>query len=290
MTKIGSPYLSLTLSDGETDIASKQWNYVDDPPSENTVIKVQALLETYQGEPQLNIQRWRAAEEGECLQRFIPMSPCDIKQMKESLLVFVGSISNKGLRKLVEAVLECSMEAFCQCPAAMYHHHNYIGGLLEHTLEVVRQAQKLSFGEDINDDLLLAGAILHDIGKIWTYDWSGCSIIMTDLGKMVGHIVKGIVKVSEVGAKITELNDETIRLLLHLIASHHGKLEWGSPVEPVTKEALILHKADLADVEFWKIAKAASEVEPGQWTGKILGINREFYVPAIPGGANECET
>ncbi len=277
----GKPFLNATLSDGDDDYNAKQWNYDGPSPAENTIIKVQAMVETYLGKPQLKIIRWRPAEEGECSQRFIPVCPRSINEMADELHQNIISINHSGLQELVTDLINAYREDFISCPGAMKHHHAYIGGLLEHTLGVAAIASKLALGEEVDKDLLLAGAILHDTGKIWECDWTGHAITMKTEGRFIGHICKGITLIENWTMRCPGVVDrETLNLLLHMIVSHHGKLEWGSPVEPITKEAVILHQADYIDTNLWKINKAEADTEPGTWTKKIYGVNKEFYVPS----------
>ena len=179
-----------------------------------------------------------------------------------------------------ELTIECKglYKNFRDAPAAKYHHHAYIHGLLEHTVGVTNKA--LSMADEATDkDLLITGALLHDIGKTREYDWSGCTITRTNRGKLLGHIVMGCLMIEEVDSRTETTPLEKSIKLLHLIASHHGKKEWGSPVEPMTKEAIILHQADMLDYQMHVIDKARNEAaEDAEWTGKVNGIGREFYL------------
>jgi 3'-5' exoribonuclease len=139
----------------------------------------------------------------------------------------------------------------------------------------------MTSGTIVNMDLLITGALLHDIGKIFDYDWSGCVITQTDSGKLVGHIVWGSTMITEAagprGMKFTKLIPPR-----HLIASHHGQKAWGSPVEPQTKEAVILHAADMLDYQMFAINQAKEEAKEGDaWTGKTKGMNKEFYIGEV---------
>lgn len=277
----GNPYLSVTLSDGQMDIDGKQWGYDGPLPQESTIIKVQAMVETYQERPQLKISRWRPAEAGEFEPtQFIPKTPRDIETLKTSLIDHIESIKNNFLKDLIDKIMGDYYDLFCACPAALVHHQNYIGGLLEHTVGVTDFAMQIAYGQEINEDLLRAGAVLHDIGKIWDYRWDNCCIDMTDHGKLVGHIPQGIMIIDKAANESLHWEEPTLLLLKHMIASHHGKIEWGSPVEPLIKEAIILHRADVLDATMWKINKAESEAQPGEWSPRIYGLgNKSIYVP-----------
>jgi len=272
----GKKYLSCTLSDGETEINAKQWDFDGEPPKENTVIKVKADVELFKGNNQLVIQQWRPADVGESdPSKFIGRCPRPIKDMSDELVNYLSSINSQKLSTLVHVILDNCYEKFTTCPGAMRHHHNYIGGLLEHTLSVTAMALTIAPMGSSND-LIIAGGLLHDIGKMFEYDWSGCSIQMTTEGKLCGHIAIGI-RILQGYVETTKLDYETYFALLHMIVSHHGKPEWGSPIEPVMKEAIALHQADALDAQMWKIQKAESETT-GEWTDRIYGIGREFYV------------
>lgn len=276
--KNNKPYLDLRLSDGETQLSAKQWDYTGDAPKENTVIAVKATMESYQGTPQLVVEKWRPSEPGEVdPSKFIGKSPYLITAMWTELQAFLGLIKNQNLASLVDRILENNIDKFTSCPAAMGHHHNYIGGLLEHTLGVLKYALAIA-PDNCNKDLLIAGAILHDFGKIDEYDWSGCTITLKPTGKLLGHIAIGYGTVNHYWSQDQSLDLDTLNGLLHLILSHHGKLEWGSPVEPKMKEAFVLHQADMMDANLWKINKAEHDAGEEQWTAKISGIGREFYV------------
>jgi len=275
--KNGKKYLSCTLSDGETELNGKQWDFSGDPPKENTVIKVQADVEQYNGANQLVIQKWRNAEPGESdPSKFIGKCQVPLTEMESQLDHFINSISHIELGDFVHKVIEGSYKEFIACPGAMRHHHNYIGGLLEHTLSVTAMALTVALPGSSND-LIIAGGLLHDIGKIYEYDWSGCSIQMTTEGRLCGHIAIGI-RYLEAYNQGINLDKNTYLALSHMIVSHHGKLEWGSPVEPAMKEADALHQADVMDAHSWKIQKAEAEAGDKEWTDRIYGIGREFYV------------
>jgi len=279
-TSTKKDYLDLTLSDGHTDMVARAWEHTGPAPTVNTVIYANAMMTQYRSDNQLNINKWRVSGDGECNPAdFLPVTPKDVNQMREELKGYMLRITDPGLVQMLRSIFTFYYNDFIEAPAALYYHEPYIGGLLEHTCGVVDQCLRLAT-DDIDTDLLLTGAILHDIGKCLDYNWkNSCVITMTDTGQLLGHITQGMMLISGQAVNCPDLTTERLNLLLHLIASHHGKLEYGSPVEPRTKEAILLHNADMLNAELWKINKAQSQTPDGEnWTGKVIGMNRRFWV------------
>jgi 3'-5' exoribonuclease len=276
----GSSYLAMVLTDGETAINARLWDHSGATPITNTVIKVQGQISEYHGQLQITVNKWRQAVDEEYSPGdFLPVHP-DIDGLKSQLAHYIESVNDSGLSQLLQAFFNDSdtVKAFTEAPAAIFHHHVYIGGLLHHTVSVVEQCLRLATTET-DRDMLVAGAILHDIGKIHDYNWSGVMFSMSDNGRLLGHISQGLLMVDDYACDCPDLSSQRLSLLQHLILSHHGKLEWGSPVEPCTLEAVLLHKADMLDVELHKIEAARKQVSAGElWTDRVLGMNRSFYV------------
>lgn len=275
-----SKYLDLRLSDGKQELSAKQWDYTGDSPQENTIIKIQAMVGSYQGQIQLIIQQWRQMQPGECDSiKFLPVCPWSKDDLLEDFYILAEKVQDDDYSNLVKTVTGSPVfELFVTAPGAKSIHHAYLHGLLEHSVDVARKALAMA-DSSTNKDLLIAGALLHDIGKIHAYDWSGCVITNTAVGYLVGHIALGLMTID---GFIRNMDQDKKLLLYHLIASHHGKLEWGSPVEPQTKEAVILHAADMMDFQVNVIDKAMAEAAPGsEWTSKARGIGREFYIGGL---------
>lgn len=270
-TKNGDAYLEVKLTDGRDNIMARMWDYnYTFCPAGNTVVKVDATVGEYRGQRQLTINRIRPAEEGEYSPRdFLPTCPEDIADLGQKMAGYAAGIGNPALAEAVMQIWSDHPE-FNDAPAAMEHHHAYIGGLLHHTVNVVQKALSISEEHpEIDRDLVVAGALLHDVGKIKTYDWSGITIGMTDEGRFLGHIVLGL---SLVGPYLQSLDWLTKNKLLHIIAAHHGKLEWGSPVEPAIPEAMVVFLADLADARLYKMFNARPE--NGNWSAYIPDLGR----------------
>lgn len=248
-TKAGKLYADLLLFDGSEQASAKIWDYSGEVPDSGTVIKIEGTVSEYNSYPQVTISRWRKAKAGEFNPAdFMPVYEGDRDTLVSELLNRINEIEDVALQCMVREVIEEKYpHEFYDAPAASGHHHNYLGGLLEHTVSVTKIALFLADNQtkDINRDIVIAGAILHDIGKIQAYDWSGYTISYSDDGKMVDHIPLGMMMLRPFMDKY--LDNDIAQHLLHILVSHHGLKEWGSPVEPNTQEAKIIHLADLAD-------------------------------------------
>lgn len=267
ITKQGKKYVDLKLYDGETEVVGKIWDNEGQPPLINEVAKIQAIVGEYNGEPQLTIKKWRQAKEEEYSPSdFLPTYSGDRDDLFCKLLLEQNKITDSTIKSLVQSVLTPWENAIKDAPAAVGHHHAYIGGLIEHTYSVLQLALGIAENspEHIDMDIIRAGAILHDIGKLKAYNWKGCSIEVSDDGQFLDHIIIGILMIQE-NAKELNVPWEITRKLLHVIASHHGKLEWGSPVQPALKEAMIIHHADLVD---GTMNKVTTEIQTGIQSGK----------------------
>jgi len=283
-----SKYLDLRLSDGKQELLAKQWDYAEDMPLENTVIKAQAIVGNYQGKIQLTIRKWWQVEPWECdPSKFLPVCLWSKEDLLKDYFDLVAIVKDDQYLNLLSEFASCpTFESFTIAPGAKDIHHAYLHGLLEHSVDVAKKAIALS-DSTTNKDLLITGALIHDIGKIDEYDWSGCVITRTTTGKLIGHIALGLMMIDD-WQKETR-NHEKHLSLCHLIASHHGKLEFGSPVEPQTKEAVILHTADMMDFQVNVIDKAIAEAAPGsEWTSKTPGIRREFFIGRTVVGLDEA--
>jgi 3'-5' exoribonuclease len=178
----------------------------------------------------------------------------------DSLKKYIFEIRHPWLKGMVEAVLHSYAKEFCNAPAARSKHHAYPGGLLEHTCSVVKTAKFLyeQHPKYAELDLILAGAILHDLGKIKSYTWDGDKIVHSSSEELIHHIPLGMMMLKPFLDQF-EIDPKKQEAILHILASHHGIREWGSPVEPATKEATIVHLADLADARLTRITGLLNE-------------------------------
>ena len=252
-SRTGNPYLRGRLADRTGEIEGRIWDGVEefaDLFERDDFIRIKAQATSYQDRVQLNIKSLTKAEADEVsLDEFLPSSLRDPDEMLGELVAIAKGIENQYLNKLVMAFLEDEEFTimFKRAPGAKRLHHSYLGGLLEHTLSVVQLIQKIKgYYEGIDHDLLLAGGVLHDIGKVHELTYER-AFDYTDVGRLVGHIVMGVEMIDKEIARIEGFPAELAMLMRHLMISHHGQHEWGSPTRPMTLEAQILHIADLPD-------------------------------------------
>jgi 3'-5' exoribonuclease len=246
------------------------------------VVKVSGTIEEYQGSLQIRVASIRLAlEKDNILARdFLPTSRRNAEEMKKEFTLLIKSISNKQLKKLLSGIFnETRFELFSTAPAGKSWHHAYIHGLIEHTLEIIKICELMcEFHPELNRDLLISGAMLHDIGKIEELSFDS-AFEYTDKGKLVGHIVIAANLVRDEIKKIPGFPTELENNLIHLILSHQGKLEHASPVVPKTVEAIALYQADelSAKVNAYKNA-VESELRPdSNWTKFIHLADTDLY-------------
>ncbi len=255
--KNGDPYFSMTLGDKTGSLQAVMWDGVDAMLSRDIVaghyVRIQGFLGEFREALQLTVQKIeRVADDSVDEAMFRQASPRPRAEMEAELDEWITRVKNPDCRRLLEYMFheESFRERFCMAPAAARVHQAYLHGLLEHTLAVMQLAWGISnLYKPINQDLLITGALLHDCGKVRELDWKR-KLGYTDQGRMLGHIFIGATMVDRAVRTLeeTEKFDRlTHDLILHMILSHHGKLEYGSPALPKTREALVLHYADYTE-------------------------------------------
>jgi 3'-5' exoribonuclease len=283
--KSGEPYLALTLGDRSGSLEAKAWDNVNDMIGafdQDNVIKVKGLLNKYNNRWQLTIHKLRRLEEPEIdFTDYLPKTTKDIEELWRKLGDFVASMSNPYLKTLLEAFMgdaEIST-AYKTAPAAKTLHHAFIGGLLDHVVSLFTVCDlAVRNYPNVDRDLLLTGAFLHDIGKIHEISY-GRSFTYTTRGQLLGHMIIELemlhAKIAIVGRQMSSPFPEDLKVLLeHLIISHHGQYEFGSPKLPMFPEALMLHYLDDLDSKMESM-RAHFEREPeGEWTGYNASLQR----------------
>jgi 3'-5' exoribonuclease len=281
-TKNDAAYLRLQLADSYGTIEGRMWENVDDIIDSLRVgayIGVRGCIERYQDERQLRIDELAILQvDLDDLVLFLPRSARAAEHMEAELTALIASIGETPLRQLLRSLLDDAAEtghAFRLAPAAKHNHHAYLGGLIEHTLSVAQLCDRMAehYG-GVDRDLLIAGALLHDVGKIREIG-ARAGFPYTDEGKLLGHILLGLQIVADAAARIDSLAPSRLLLLQHLIASHQGRYEWQSPREPRTLEAIMLHYADDLDAKLNQAGSLLNAVDTG-WTAYDRNFGRDF--------------
>jgi 3'-5' exoribonuclease len=298
--RTGEPYLSLVLGDRSGDIDAKMWDNVAevlDSFDRDDFVRVKGLMQVYQNRPQFTIHKMVRVEEREVdFADYFPCSERSPEEMFAELREIVAGISTPHLRALLTAFLDDETIAlpYRTAPAAKTVHHAFLGGLIEHVLSLCRLAKfTAAHYRDIDLDLLLTGVILHDVGKVreLTYERS---FGYSNEGQLLGHIVIALRMIDEKLAQVRGFPEDTRALLAHMIISHHGELEFGSPRVPLFPEALLLHHLDNMDskMECMRAAIARDRHSTGCWTGYVPPLERTVLKKARyldPGPAAETD-
>lgn len=278
--KNGDKYIGLKLKDKSGIIEAKIWKnlyHLHENFKEGDFVKLKAKTNYYKDNWQLIIEDIQKVEEDESLKdEFLPKTKKDIEILSKELFAITNGIQNQGVKKLLLNIFgdDEFFSKFKKAPAAKSMHHAYIGGLIEHTVSVAKISKEVSkFYMPIDVDILVAGALLHDIGKVYEIDAS--TFNYTDEGRLIGHIVIGYNLVKE-KLKTIKLPFEQEVQILHCILSHHGEYEYGSPKIPKTKEALLLHLIDTMDSKMEPLQNL--QTNETNWTESIKILGRSFFV------------
>jgi 3'-5' exoribonuclease len=272
--KTGEPYLSLTLADKTGELDAKMWDNVQeslDTFERDSFLKVKGLVQLFQNRPQLTIHRLRAMEETEIdISDFLPASKRDRDEMYAELRGWIEQMTNPHLKALIENILsdDAVALAYRTAPAAKSVHHGWIGGLIEHVLSLCKIARfTASHYPDVDFDLLLTGVILHDIGKIYELTYAR-ALGYSNEGQLIGHITIGVRMMEQAARSIPDFPPLLRDLVTHMILSHHGALEFGSPKLPVFLEAQLLHLIDNMDskMEAMRAHAEKDRQAAGVWT------------------------
>ncbi len=275
----------MILSDKDGEITAKLWDFREDAismPEVNTVIKVRGTLQQYNGNDQLIVQRIRPTTPNDNINMsdYVKSADYSGSAMYNEIISIVSGFGDSELKSVVLAMLEDNKEQMVFFPAAEKLHHAMTGGLLYHTLSIVRLAECIcSIYPCVDRELLLSGAILHDIAKLREYTVNSTGIVNghTVEGMLLGHLVMGA---EDVGRKCDELSisEHTKYLLQHMLISHHGKPEFGAAVRPAFIEAEVLSQLDLLDANMYEMADAVKDVKQGEFTGRLWMLdNRRLY-------------
>jgi len=286
----GGLYLQVELRDRTGGVSARMWNANEGhfrSFEEGDFLKIKGKVQLYQGSLQILFSQFeRVGQELVALEEFLPRTDKDVGKLLEKLRAILTRVDNQHLRGLVEAFLMDGdfVREFCLAPAGVRNHHAYLGGLLEHVGRMLEAADRLApLYPELNRDLLLLGVFLHDIGKVRELSYQRV-FGYTDEGQLIGHLVIGVEMLTHKARQAEELTGEPFpaELLLqlkHLILSHHGTHEFGSPRLPMTTEAIALHHLDNLDAKVHSFARDIKDDKNGTsaWTPYSPALGRRLF-------------
>jgi 3'-5' exoribonuclease len=299
--RTGKKWLQLELGDKTGVIQGKMWEGFETAAATlaaDDVVKVQARVKLYNGKLELTVDKIRKAETEEyALEDLVPHTTQSVDVLKRQLEGYIAGVKNPWIKRLLTEVLDDPRVAgkYERAPAAMTMHHAYVGGLLEHVVSLCKLCRSTAEQyAELDADLLIAAAVLHDIGKIEEMSY-GRAIQYTAEGELLGHILIGCELVGRKMDAIEGFPPKLKTLLLHLIASHHGQLDFGSPKVPQFREAVIFHYLDEIDSRIGAMRRAVDSPEGDEeWTGRVPALGRKLlrsdrYLGAAPQAAASGE-
>ena len=281
----GDAYLDLTLADKEGEINAKLWRYTEAVHGEyniNDLVKVRGTISEYNGADQLRVERIRpvGSEDGVTIDDFVKTAGYSGEEMFEALFNLASSFEDKQLSSLVTSILSDHRLPLLYWPAAFKLHHAVRGGLLYHSLSIARLAERLcNIYTFVDRELLIAGAILHDIAKLSEFEVNetGLASGYTNEGNLLGHLTMGAMMVNEYAQKLN-IDQKTAMLVEHMLISHHGEPEFGAAVRPMFIEAEILSELDLLDSRVYGMREAVLATKEDEFTSRLWALdNRRLY-------------
>ena len=285
MAKNGKPYMNLRFMDKSGEVDAKIWDntdVLDKLFDKDDFVMVRGKASVYMNKMQVVVAEIeKIPEEQVNLVDFLPESPRNNEEMRQELRDVVGALTNPHLKALMDVFLAdvAVLDQYCLAPAAKGMHHVYLGGLLEHSLSLVKLAKAIvPLYEGINEDLLIVGALMHDVGKIYEMSYAR-AFDYTDEGKLLGHITIGVELVEEMIRQVDGFPKELRMLLKHMLLSHHGQYDYGSPKRPKTIEATVLNYLDDMDSKINGIQAhiAKENASTSRWTAYHRLYDRYFF-------------
>ncbi|MGH4121454.1 MAG: 3'-5' exoribonuclease YhaM family protein [Clostridium sp.] len=273
-------YLDFNLGDATGDINAKLWECneeLENTFKQNILVKIKGTVNEWRGKLQLKIEMIRLAEDRDEVKigDYVAVAPYPPEKMYDDILNYLSKIKNTDIQNIVTNILSDNEEKIMHYPAAKSNHHAIRAGLLYHTTTMLKAGEKLSeIYTFLNTDLLYAGIILHDIGKIYEMNASELGIVSeyTIEGQLIGHIVQGI-KMIETASIQVKADKEVSMLLQHMVLAHHYEAEYGSPKKPMIPEAEMLHHLDIMDARMYDMNKALTDTEQGKFSERIWSLD-----------------
>lgn len=286
VTTMGKPFMTLILQDKSGSIEAKLWDTGEEQEKlyqAGGIVRISGEIHDYRGKLQLRIKTIRPinADENISVTDLVQSAETPKEELFDQLMNFFFEIKNPNISRLTRYLIMENQQSLMTFPAATKNHHDYASGLLDHVVSMLKLGKAIAdLYPTLNRDLLYAGIILHDIGKV--VELSGpISTSYTVTGNMLGHISIMVTKIA-LAANELNIEGEEVMLLQHMVLSHHGKEEWGSPKKPMLQEAEILHYIDNIDAKMNTLKRALGKTTPGEFTERLFPLdNRSFYKPTI---------
>ncbi len=284
----GTPYLSAKLVDSTGSIDARMWNLPEELRnglSSPEYVYVEGNTHEYRGTLQLKVNRLRVVNREEVSEEdYLPATDKDREELAAEILLVGEALENENLRDLFTLMVsdEGFWDAFCSAPAAKSMHHARIGGLLEHSVQCLRVARSIAELYPVDPDLLFFGAIFHDVGKVEELSWGGGGFGYTTEGRLQGHVVLGDRLVAGYISQLPFFPRDLALQISHVLLAHQGEIEYGSPAQPKTLEALLVHLIDNLDARAAMYTETTANVSPDGWSHYENPLRRALYVPESP--------
>lgn len=286
VTTMGKPFMTLILQDKSGSIEAKLWDTGEEQEKlyqAGGIVRIGGEIHDYRGKLQLRIKTIRPinTDENISVSDLVQSAETPKEELFDQLMNFFFEIKNPNISRLTRYLIMENQQSLMTFPAATKNHHDYASGLLDHVVSMLRLGKAIAeLYPTLNRDLLYAGIILHDIGKV--VELSGpISTSYTVTGNMLGHISIMVTEIALAADKLA-IEGEEVMLLQHMVLSHHGKEEWGSPKKPMLQEAEMLHYIDNIDAKMNALKRALGKTKPGEFTERLFPLdNRSFYKPTI---------
>ena len=282
-TDKGLSYLNITFQDKTGSIEAKKWDASESDLkllAPGSVVMVDGLVNLYKGQPQLKVVGVGKIDPADVeMSNFARVSPIPLSELKARLDKYLNSFKDKDVEKITKAVINHFYDRYVTFPGAVKVHHEFGSGIIHHSLFMADVADAIAkIYTQVDRDILVAGALLHDIGKTIEYE-NPIAPVQTAEGKLCGHIAIGYAEFKRIVDEL-DIKSEVPLLLEHMILAHHGSLEFGSPVMPATREALLLSEIDMLDSRQMILDKALAAVEEGEFTPRLWMMDdTSFYKP-----------
>ena len=282
----GGRFLAATLSDRSGSLDLKMWDYAGaiGPEDNGSAVRVRGTVSDYRGVKQLTARMLRLAGEKDCVdpELLVPTAPIDADKAAQAIQDLLQSLQAEDYRRIAETLYARNEALFRNVPAAKSVHHGFRGGLLMHTVNMLRTADCLAelYCEVINRDLLLTGTLLHDIAKTREFRLSPLGMVKdySVEGQLLGHLVMGAQEVASVAEELGTPEEKAL-LLQHLVLSHHGDPEFGAAVRPMCAEAELLHLIDMMDSRMEIYAEILQTISAGSFSERVYALEKRIYKP-----------